>query len=169
VIPTLDVKDGGEPWKVKREQFVRNVRMAKSSSNDVQSSRVRGGVADTSDLTPCPHCDRSFNELAAERHIPICKESHDRNRMRTSSKRVDPKREARDEALRRRIAFDPRKPSSEKSSKTSSMESVEPAAPKQKSTAQQSTKTKGVHCGECGSQFATERARFCVECGFKRK
>jgi hypothetical protein len=23
-------------------------------------------------LTPCPHCGRSFNEKAAERHIPKC-------------------------------------------------------------------------------------------------
>jgi hypothetical protein len=23
-------------------------------------------------LTPCPHCNRKFNEDAAARHIPIC-------------------------------------------------------------------------------------------------
>lgn len=29
---------------------------------------------DTSDLTPCPHCGRKFNENAAARHIPLCLE-----------------------------------------------------------------------------------------------
>ena len=28
---------------------------------------------DTSDYTQCPHCNRKFNEAAAERHIPKCK------------------------------------------------------------------------------------------------
>lgn len=28
---------------------------------------------DTSDYVPCPHCGRRFNEAAADRHIPKCK------------------------------------------------------------------------------------------------
>lgn len=27
---------------------------------------------DTSDLIPCPHCGRKFNDAAAARHIPKC-------------------------------------------------------------------------------------------------
>ena len=27
------------------------------------------------DYVPCPHCNRTFNETAAERHIPKCLES----------------------------------------------------------------------------------------------
>jgi len=29
--------------------------------------------ANTDNLVPCPYCGRKFNEQAAERHIPSCK------------------------------------------------------------------------------------------------
>jgi hypothetical protein len=32
--------------------------------------RGEGGGPDVEDLVPCPHCGRSYNEHAAERHIP---------------------------------------------------------------------------------------------------
>ncbi len=178
VIPTLDVTEDAD-WKTKREQFVRNVRLAKSSSNDVQSSRVRGGMAAAKavDLVECPHCDRRFNEEAAERHVPICKESHDRARIRNTGSRSNTKKQTeKDAALRRRMSFDPRqvaaqaRAGNEDSSdgRSKSMPSINAPMEVAEKKPRSKSSGKSIHCGECGSQYATERARFCVECGCKR-
>jgi len=35
------------------------------------------------DYVQCPYCQRRFNETAAQRHIPFCKEQHERLPNRT--------------------------------------------------------------------------------------
>jgi len=35
------------------------------------------------DRTQCPHCQRKFSEMAAQRHIPHCELSMKKNAMRT--------------------------------------------------------------------------------------
>ncbi|XP_046659050.1 zinc finger C2HC domain-containing protein 1C-like isoform X1 [Homalodisca vitripennis] len=64
-------------WRKKHEEFISNIRAAKQA----QAHVAKGGKLsdlpppppmDTSDLIPCPHCKRKFNEAAAERHIPKC-------------------------------------------------------------------------------------------------
>uniref|UniRef100_A0A1B6D4S2 C2HC/C3H-type domain-containing protein n=1 Tax=Clastoptera arizonana TaxID=38151 RepID=A0A1B6D4S2_9HEMI len=64
-------------WRKKHEDFINNIRAAKVA----QAHVARGGKLtdlpppppmDTSDLIPCPHCGRKFNDAAAERHIPKC-------------------------------------------------------------------------------------------------
>ena len=30
------------------------------------------------DYVQCPHCERRFEEFSAERHVPFCKEKHNR-------------------------------------------------------------------------------------------
>lgn len=67
-------------WRAKHEEFLSAVRQARL----VQEHLAAGGKL--SDLPPpppsvnpdyvqCPKCNRRFNEAAAERHIPRCKES----------------------------------------------------------------------------------------------
>ena len=34
------------------------------------------------DRTPCPYCGRKFNDVAAQRHIPFCKNKSKENAMR---------------------------------------------------------------------------------------
>jgi hypothetical protein len=62
-------------WRLKHEEFQRALKMAKG--------------ADVSDLPPppansnpdyvkCDFCGRSFNETAAARHIPHCRDSQTR-------------------------------------------------------------------------------------------
>ncbi|XP_050444391.1 zinc finger C2HC domain-containing protein 1A-like [Adelges cooleyi] len=66
-------------WRQKHEEFVANIRNARMA----QQHLAKGGKLsdlppppplDTSDLTPCPHCGRKFNDNAATRHIPLCLE-----------------------------------------------------------------------------------------------
>ncbi|CRK88970.1 CLUMA_CG002680, isoform A [Clunio marinus] len=65
-------------WRAKHADFIKTIRIAKQ----IQSYVDKGGKL--SDLPPpppsenpdyiqCPHCSRRFNEAAANRHIPICK------------------------------------------------------------------------------------------------
>ena len=63
-------------WKAESESF----RQAMRAGKQVSQALATGGpmpeqVASAPDpsLVPCPNCGRSFNEKAAERHIPLCK------------------------------------------------------------------------------------------------
>ncbi|XP_055697430.1 uncharacterized protein LOC129798343 isoform X2 [Phlebotomus papatasi] len=64
-------------WRRKHEEFIETIRAAKQ----MQAHLAKGGKL--SDLPPpprsenpdyiqCPHCNRRFNEAAANRHIPKC-------------------------------------------------------------------------------------------------
>jgi hypothetical protein len=66
-------------WRAKHNEFIKTIREAKK----VSAYLAKGG--DIRDLPPpppsenpdyiqCPHCQRKFNENAANRHIPICGE-----------------------------------------------------------------------------------------------
>ncbi|XP_064486171.1 uncharacterized protein LOC135398716 [Ornithodoros turicata] len=66
-------------WRAQHEEFIATVRQAKQ----VQEHLAAGGKlsdlpppppSSNPDYVPCPHCGRKFNESAAERHIPRCKE-----------------------------------------------------------------------------------------------
>ena len=65
-------------WKQQSEQF-RAAMMAARGVDDPRGgsfgSGAMGGAAPVDDgLIPCPHCGRTFNETAAERHIERCKD-----------------------------------------------------------------------------------------------
>ena len=64
-------------WRRKHEEFINSIRAAK----EVKEHLRKGGKlsdlpppppSDYSDYVQCPHCQRKFNESAAERHIPKC-------------------------------------------------------------------------------------------------
>ncbi|KAL8611177.1 hypothetical protein ACOMHN_064467 [Nucella lapillus] len=65
-------------WRQEHQEFIANIRYAKQLQQMEQQ-----GVAPKDlppppptkareDMVPCPHCGRTFNEHAAERHIPRC-------------------------------------------------------------------------------------------------
>lgn len=65
-------------WRAKHEDFIRTVRAAK----EMQIHLAKGGKltdlpppppSENLDYVQCPHCNRRFNEAAANRHIPLCK------------------------------------------------------------------------------------------------
>lgn len=64
-------------WRRTHEDFIRAIRSAKN----VQQHIAKGGKlsdlpppppSENPDFVQCPHCNRRFNEGAAERHIPKC-------------------------------------------------------------------------------------------------
>ena len=74
--PIVSKQTSKPKWKLKSEQFraammaARGVDMPSSGSGQFGA----GGAPPVDDgLIPCPHCGRTFNETAAERHIERCK------------------------------------------------------------------------------------------------
>ncbi|XP_063387341.1 uncharacterized protein LOC134673306 isoform X2 [Cydia fagiglandana] len=64
-------------WRQKHEEFIQAIRAAKQ----VQQHLAAGGKlsdlpppppSENPDYVQCPHCNRRFNQAAAERHIPKC-------------------------------------------------------------------------------------------------
>lgn len=64
-------------WRKKHEEFIQAIRAAK----EVKLHLARGGklsdlppppASENPDYVQCPHCERRFNQTAAERHIPKC-------------------------------------------------------------------------------------------------
>lgn len=65
-------------WRSKHEDFIKTIRAAK----EMKVYLAKGGklsdlppppVSENPDYVTCPHCSRRFNEGAANRHIPLCK------------------------------------------------------------------------------------------------
>jgi uncharacterized C2H2 Zn-finger protein len=63
-------------WKTQSEEFRANLRASRfAQSGDIEAyekAAKQASALSQQSLTPCPHCGRSFNETAAEKHIPIC-------------------------------------------------------------------------------------------------
>lgn len=64
-------------WRRKHEEFIQAIRSAKQ----MQQHLAKGGKlsdlpppppSENPDYVQCPHCQRRFNESAAQRHIPKC-------------------------------------------------------------------------------------------------
>lgn len=73
-----DPKPKKSSWRTQHENFIASIRQAKA----VQKHLASGGKlsdlpppppSENPDYVPCPHCGRKFNDAAAERHIPRCK------------------------------------------------------------------------------------------------
>jgi len=65
-------------WRKKRADFIAALRAAKEAQRHLAAGGKISDLpppppSDTSDYVQCPHCGRRFNESAAERHIPKCK------------------------------------------------------------------------------------------------
>ncbi|XP_029177169.1 uncharacterized protein LOC114945222 [Nylanderia fulva] len=64
-------------WRRKHEDFINTIRSAKQFQAHVAAGGNSSDFpppppSDTSDYIQCPHCNRKFNQAAAERHIPKC-------------------------------------------------------------------------------------------------
>ena len=75
-IPPKGSKEGkASKWKMQSEQFRANLRSAKLAEEGgeaYEQAAKQATAYNAQDLTPCPHCGRTFNDEAANRHIPIC-------------------------------------------------------------------------------------------------
>ena len=70
-------RGGGSNWKAESNKLREAMRAQREYAKAVKSGTVADlppPVSSEPDpsLVPCPHCGRSFNEKAAERHIPRC-------------------------------------------------------------------------------------------------
>ncbi|CAG9327084.1 unnamed protein product [Blepharisma stoltei] len=64
-------------WKMQSEQLRANMKAARLAGSGNDSAAYEEAARAAAELnqdqyTKCPHCGRSFNEDAANRHIPIC-------------------------------------------------------------------------------------------------
>ncbi|EGR29690.1 zinc C2H2 type family protein, putative [Ichthyophthirius multifiliis] len=72
-------KQQGDPlWKKQHEEFIESMKyMKKMKKIQEQGGDIRQlpppKAANTDHLIPCPYCNRKFNDQAAEKHIPACK------------------------------------------------------------------------------------------------
>ncbi|KAL4237705.1 Zinc finger C2HC domain-containing protein 1C [Mactra antiquata] len=81
--PTPPKAKKKKDWRAQHESFIQAIRYAKKAKAIEDSG---GNLADlpppppteNPDYVQCPYCNRKFNETAAERHIPHCKNTASR-------------------------------------------------------------------------------------------
>ncbi|XP_078665212.1 zinc finger C2HC domain-containing protein 1A-like isoform X1 [Branchiostoma floridae x Branchiostoma belcheri] len=64
-------------WRQQHEDFIRSIRAAKETDMAIKTGKPLPPPpppAINPDYVQCPHCEKRFNETAAERHIPWCAE-----------------------------------------------------------------------------------------------
>jgi hypothetical protein len=90
-LPTSKSNKAGN-WRQKHEEFVATIRAARAVTHALKT----GGPlppppppAENPDYVQCPYCQRRFNEEAAKRHIPFCKEQSTRLRKVPTKDAVD--------------------------------------------------------------------------------
>ncbi|XP_076314265.1 zinc finger C2HC domain-containing protein 1B-like [Tachypleus tridentatus] len=73
-----DQKPPKNNWRIKHETLIASIRQAKV----IQQHVAAGGklsdlppppTVENPDYIPCPYCNRTFSQAAADRHIPKCK------------------------------------------------------------------------------------------------
>ncbi|KAK0405589.1 hypothetical protein QR680_018073 [Steinernema hermaphroditum] len=78
-------------WREKHTNFISAVASSKQVEYALKSGAPLPPPPKTSvpsDYVQCEYCGRNFNQNAAERHIPFCREQQMRNRRSTSHSRV---------------------------------------------------------------------------------
>ncbi|KAI8615915.1 hypothetical protein BC830DRAFT_1120319 [Chytriomyces sp. MP71] len=99
-------------WRVKHETFIRMVR---ANRDDGTGGGPPAPSLPDPDYVQCEHCGRRFNEMAAERHIPICANTKHRPKPAIKAGSVGAA-VAEDEArMRKRLDFKPPVPKGKKS------------------------------------------------------
>lgn len=90
-------------WKRKHEEFISSIRAAREVTSIIKSGTINftclyiftnklGGPlpppkpsAPNPDYQQCPYCERRFQDSAAERHIPFCKEQASRKAKKVTN------------------------------------------------------------------------------------
>ncbi|KAJ3413221.1 hypothetical protein HDV05_008281 [Chytridiales sp. JEL 0842] len=104
-------------WRVKHENFIRMVRANRGPANGEKGDFQPVISEPDPDYVLCEHCNRRFNETAAERHIPICAQTKHRSMLKHPARGGGAgvslgsgSGAGADEALRKRMSFKPPPP-----------------------------------------------------------
>jgi hypothetical protein len=111
------------------------------------------------DYVTCDYCQRRFNETAAERHIPHCRQKAQKNDV------VKKPGANSNDRLTRRIQYKPPPPKSNGSKlqvKKAEKQDTGVESPRD----EQAPKVIFCHC--CGCRYQSGMAKFCFECGTRR-
>lgn len=89
-----------DAWRRQHNLLVRNVRAARAVQRhlaaggsmrdlppELENEATNQDDAIDSDLVKCPHCGRTFNDAAAERHVPLCAERQRNAAARSQNKK----------------------------------------------------------------------------------
>lgn len=113
-------------WRSKHEEFIKTIRSARGVTAAIKEGRDLPPPPPPTinpDYVQCPHCDRRFNESAAERHINFCKEQ--KSRLPKSSSKL--KTESRLKKQEIRTKYRPPAPGGKKKSISSPVKPRQPA------------------------------------------
>jgi hypothetical protein len=84
--PSTKGPKGIPKWKQQHMEFQRMVRGGGGANGGGVQERSAAAPSYTdSNMVPCPHCNRTFSDSAAERHIPKCKNIINRPKNPTGS------------------------------------------------------------------------------------
>ncbi|XP_048486080.1 uncharacterized protein LOC105382741 isoform X3 [Plutella xylostella] len=89
--PAASSKPLNSTWRQKHEEFINAIRSAKQAQAHVAAGGKLTDLpppppSENPDYVQCPHCQRRFNQSAADRHIPKCK-SYQFNKPKPGAKR----------------------------------------------------------------------------------
>lgn len=62
-------------------QAMKAARGADNGDDPVAQAQAQAAYEAADDRTECPHCGRKFNDVAAQRHIPVCGEKIKANKI----------------------------------------------------------------------------------------
>ncbi|KAI3381414.1 hypothetical protein SNEBB_000860 [Seison nebaliae] len=84
-------KERKRNWRTKHEELVNNIRAARGAPPlpGSQSPNTYGVKQVPAGYISCEYCGRSFNESAAERHIPFCREQKMKNELRRKNEQMN--------------------------------------------------------------------------------
>ena len=83
-------------WRRQHEEFVKTIRAARGVTNALKTGGELPPPPEPTvnpDYIQCPHCERRFNESAAERHMNFCKEQKSRLPKASSDSKFSQKSE----------------------------------------------------------------------------
>ena len=85
--PKLPVKKAN--WRAKHDDFIKTIRAARGEDTVPSQMQKEATPYVNPDYVQCQYCSRHFNEGAAERHIPFCKDKQNRIQQKGPDKAGD--------------------------------------------------------------------------------
>lgn len=88
IIKPQDEKPPRSNWRQKHNELIKAIKQAREVTVAMKTGAPLPAFqpsAIPSDYVQCNFCGRSFNQSAAQRHIPFCEQQHKRQKMNNSA------------------------------------------------------------------------------------